>query len=387
MPRKSELVRVERGLYRAANVYVACATPPGSRTARWKTLGGVGLMEARRLRDEFAVDIGRRKAAASAGGRVRFAEAADDWLRSQRQLVGVGCLRPRTLEAYETATRLHLKPYFGALQMRAIGPDQLVQWHAEQRALGASAWSIKGRWGTLRLILAHAARHGIIGANPCDLLGRRERPKAGDARKRFLTDDEMRQLLSATSGRYQVLVALGLFAGLRLSEALGLIWREIDFSAGAIHVRHQLDRAGRRVELKTGRGRRDVTLMDSLGRMLREHKLASRHSANADPVLGTANQTPLSQRNATRALDRATKSAGLGDVTLHALRHTFASMLIAQGRDVIFVADQLGHSDPSITLRVYGHLFRAAREMRDARAQLDSDYGHLLRATGRSEES
>ena len=66
-------------------------------------------------------------------------------------------------------------------------------------------------------------------------------------------------------------------------------------------------------------------------------------------------------------------------MTFHALRHTFASILIAQGRDPVFVADQLGHADPSITLRTYAHLFRAAREARRAREQLDADYGSLLR--------
>src|SRR5207244_2105622 len=104
-------------------------------------------------------------------------------------------LRPRTLDAYEVATRLHLKPYFAGLQLRAIGPDQLALWHADQRSSGASAWSIKGRWAALRLILGHAARKGVVDGNACDLLGRRERPKAGNARQRVLNEDEMQRLL------------------------------------------------------------------------------------------------------------------------------------------------------------------------------------------------
>ena len=65
-------------------------------------------------------------------------------------------------------------------------------------------------------------------------------------------------------------------------------------------------------------------------------------------------------------------------MTFHTLRHTFASILIAQGRDAAFVADQLGHEDPAFTWRTYVHLFRAAEQGRTARQQLDADFAHLL---------
>lgn len=63
MPRKQDRVRLERGLYRSGNLYFACATPMGSRKVVWKKLGAVGVMEARRLRDEFAAETRRAPAA------------------------------------------------------------------------------------------------------------------------------------------------------------------------------------------------------------------------------------------------------------------------------------------------------------------------------------
>ena len=69
----------------------------------------------------------------------------------------------------------------------------------------------------------------------------------------------------------------------------------------------------------------------------------------------------------------------MADVTPHALRHTYASMLIAQGRDPVYVADQLGHSTPVITLRTYAHLFRAAQQEATARDELEAAYRGLLR--------
>jgi integrase len=66
-------------------------------------------------------------------------------------------------------------------------------------------------------------------------------------------------------------------------------------------------------------------------------------------------------------------------VTFHVLRHTFASILIAQGRDPVFVSRQLGHANPAITLKVYAHLFDAARHAQEAREQLEAEYGSLIR--------
>lgn len=93
----------------------------------------------------------------------------------------------------------------------------------------------------------------------------------------------------------------------------------------------------------------------------------------------TVNGTPVSVRNATRQLARTINKADLDGVTFHALRHTFASILIAQGRDAAFVADQLGHEDPAFTWRTYVHLFRAAQQAQAARDQLETDFGHFLR--------
>ena len=153
----------------------------------------------------------------------------------------------------------------------------------------------------------------------------------------------------------------------------------MDLHSGHARVRHQLARNGRRVALKTAGSCRDVVLMESLGAELRRHRLASRHSGDHDAVFATFAGTHVSARNAGRALGRIARKAELAGVTPHALRHTYASILISQGRDPVFVADQLGHADPAITLRVYAHLFRAAAQEQAARDQLEAGFGRLLR--------
>lgn len=258
--------RVERGLYRDGSIYYACATPAGSRSARWKSLGAVGVMEARRLRDEFVAEVrrGRLPSATHERRRANFEAVASEWLDAQRALVEVAELAPRTLDGYELSVRRHLIPFFGSRPIATITANDLVAWHAAQRRSGAAAWSIKGRWNALRCVLAHAVRHDLLAANPADALTSREKPKPGPLRKRFLTDDEMAALLAAATGRTHALVALLLFSGLRISEALGLVWRDVDLSSGHLRVRYQLSRNGKRVRLKTAGARRDVVVIDSL---------------------------------------------------------------------------------------------------------------------------
>lgn len=67
---------------------------------------------------------------------------------------------------------------------------------------------------------------------------------------------------------------------------------------------------------------------------------------------------------------------------LHHLRHSFASILISQGHDVVFVSRQLGHATPVITLGTYSHMFDARDKARQARDALDAEFGSLIRPSG-----
>ncbi len=170
-------VRVERGLYRAGATYYACATRPGARSASWRSLGTVGLMEARRLRDRFAAEI---QATPTTVTNLRMT-----WFAEQETRVQVGELSPRTLEIYEVGLRRHVLPVFGALQLRAVTPHQLVAWIRSLRAAGYAPDSVVGFWRPLHLILGHAVRHGVIAGNPADRLTASERPSPGRAASAF----------------------------------------------------------------------------------------------------------------------------------------------------------------------------------------------------------
>ena len=378
MPAKQKRVRVERGLYRVGDVFYACATPPGGRSAVWRSLGRVGVMEARRLRDRFAAET-QLTQSALVDSRSTFAEVAAEWIAEQEARVAVGEMSTRTYEIYEVGLRLHVLPRLGKRRVRSITPDELVGWIRGMRAAGFAPHTVHNYWAALHLVLRHAVRRGVIGANPADRLTSAERPAPGSSLCRFLSREEMRRLLAAAPDRYRVSIACAMFSGLRLSELLGLTWADVDFTRQVLHVHKQMARNGKRKELKTAAARREVVMMAALAGELRQLRTATRFSEDADLVFCATSSGTIGHRNlSSRGLTRASESAGLDGVTFHVLRHTFASILVAQGHDVVFVSHQLGHANPAITLKVDAHLFDAERHADEARARLEADYGSLL---------
>jgi integrase len=302
-----------------------------------------------------------------------------EWLAEQLARRDVGEMSPRTYEGHELGLRRHVLPQFGSWQIRAITPDDLVGWIRKLRTAGYAPHSVHNYWGPLHLVLTYAVRLGAIASSPADRLTSAERPKPGAGSRRDLDRQDVSRLLDAAPDRYGVAIACGLFSGLRLSELLGLTWGDIDFRGETIRVRSQMGRNGKRRALKTAAARRDVILMSQLAGALRRRRLASPFSADSDLIFCTATGQTIGHRNLTaRGLERAAKRAGLRGVTFHVLRHTFASILIAQGHDPVFVSRQLGHANAAITLKVDAHLFDAERHADQARARLEADYGALL---------
>ena len=103
-----------------------------------------------------------------------------------------------------------------------------------------------------------------------------------------------------------------------------------------------------------------MILAPVLAKSLRERWLASHFKAPRDFVFGNTLGRGLDYPDVGEAFRQAIKRAGLqapGKLTLHSLRHGFASLLIANGLNVVYVSRQLGHANPSVTLGVYPHLF------------------------------
>jgi integrase len=274
------------------------------------------------------------------------------------------------------------------------------------REQGYAAWTIRGVLVAVSQLSSFAVRRGQLSANPVPRLERGERPRVVRREQRILSTDELAALLANALPGYRALLATAALTGLRLSELLGLVWSEVDFEKSFVRVRRQLDRGGQRAQLKSPAAVRDVVLVDSLAQLLhglRDEARAARPvplDRERDFVFATENGTPRGHRNVEqRGLDKAAERARLippkdkrkrtdaeaadpRTLRFHDLRHLFASMLIAQGADVVFVSRQLGHADPSITLRVYAHLFAAQAHANRTRALLEAAVGNVLETEG-----
>jgi integrase len=317
---------------------------------RWEVVhGNLEAAEARRAE----LRLRRRRGERIEPNRQSFEQYASEWLERQT-------LRPRTLELYSWALDKHLIPYFGRRRLDQIQAEDIAAFIVQMRRKKLKGWTITSALRPLSIILAQAARKGRISVNPMSQLERGERPRHDDQRpKRILSLEEMRALIvHADSEQYRCLLELMLTTGLRIGEALGLSVADLDAEHNLVAVESQLGRDGTRTPLKTEESRRVIDIAPELTRRLLG--LINERGARFNPqafVFASRNGTGLQRKVARAALDRAVEAANLAapKPTLHDLRHTHASMLIALDCNLIDVQRRLGHRKPDTTLRVYAH--------------------------------
>jgi integrase len=375
-PKPPRRVRVERGVYRnPSSEGVEVRYTDRSGRTRWQRVAG-GVRAARLARVEAQAQNVR--AAARGGKETTFIEVGEEWLELQTHL------RPRTHDLYRTALHRHLAPRIGTMPIGDVDEDVIAGVIADLEIQGLSGWTVRGILVPLGRVLAYAVRRRLIPENPIRRLERRERPHVVRREMRILRSEEIDALLRAATPAYHPLLATAVFTGARQSELLGLQWVDVDFDGGVVHVRRQLDRSGSYTEPKTPKALRGVVLMPSLAALLHKQRIRSSHGGPTDPVFAIASGRPMYYRNVTRrGLAAAMTKAALareGEPRLrfHDLRHTYASLLIAQGLNVVFISRQLGHASPSMTLDVYGGLFDRAEHSRRASEGLEAAFSKML---------
>src|SRR6266511_3467670 len=320
---------------------------------RWAVVHG-SLDEAETKRAELR--LRRRRGERIEPTKQTFEEYAREWLERQD-------VRPRTRESHSWALEGHLIPYFGRRRLDQINVDDVAAFIAALRRKGLRGSTITTALRPLSIMLAQAARRGRIAVNPLTQLERGERPRHDDQRpKRILSLEEMQALLDgADSEAYRCLLELILTGGLRIGETLGLAVCD-----------------GARTLLKTEESRRVIDIPPQL--MHRLLALVGERGQLFTPgalVFASRNETGLVRKVAREALKRAVKAARIAppEPTLHDLRHSHASMLIALDVSVVDVQRRLGHRKPDTTLRVYAHQWKD-REAR--RSQIGQQLGQLF---------
>lgn len=293
-----------------------------------------------------------------------------------------GRVEPSTAADYADTVRLHLKPGLGSKVLTKLSVSEVNALWASKRKAGYSGNSIRIMRTVLRSALHQAEREGLLVRNVAALS---DPPRIGQSEGRSLTVAEARSLLDAANDdRLEALYAITLTFGLRRGEALGLSWSDIDLDAGLVHVRRQLRRERLTIEeqqdserrthlvlrdLKTKRSRRTLHLAPALDAVLRSHRarqakerlVAGPAWVESDLVFSTRKGTPIDPDNFAQYFHRLCARAGLGHWTPHELRHSAASIMLAQGTPLWVVSEVLGHASVAITKDIYGHLLGAEK--------------------------
>ncbi len=261
---------------------------------------------------------------------------------------------------------------------------------ADRTAL--KGWTIRGAVSVLSGVFVEAVDQGVLASNPVEKVSRRKREKVDDETpKRILSIDEINVLLAAARERglrWQALVGLFVFSGLRLGEALGLTWGNVDFENGELRVRKQRDaKTGLLRDVKTKASKRQVPLATPLRKTLIELQLASSYTDPSDYVITTGSGSSVSHRNALRAVTEIALACGINaeeeteeqpNLDCHSLRHVFGSAMIkATNGDAERVRVWMGHSDTKTLLRCYSHEFeavRGGRQIAQEIAQIDAAF-------------
>ncbi len=281
--------------------------------------------------------------------RITFSDFAAKWLEDYARI----SVKQSTYSSYRDMVRLHLNTYFGNRLLDKITAAEVQKFVSQKITKdGLSAKSAVNLLVLLKGIFKHAQIWGYLSHNPASLV---QRPRVEQKEMDFLTPDEIRLFLKNVDSSHHCMMLTAVLTGMRRGELLGLKWGDIDWERSEIIVRRSLYKSGF-VTTKSKRSNRRIQVSPMLLSALRRHRLTAPQS-DLQLIFCNSDGQPLDPDNMIKrefhpALDRA----GLRRIRFHDLRHTYASLLIAQGENIKFVQQQLGHASAKTTLDRYGHL-------------------------------
>ena len=327
------------------------------------------------------VDYKRGEQYRSSAAALTVAELADDWLAHLEARVGHRDPKrrysARTVALYRQRLVQHIIPALGSRAATDVSVGDIRRLIDKLGLAGLAPSTVTGIVGILSGLLRYGVKNGVLERNVVRDLDRDDRPGTGRLTEpRYLTTREIARLLSNLSDTFRPVVAVCTFAGLRISEVLGLRWRDVDLKNGTLVVSGQLGPDGTRVPVKSNASAASIDLLPALTRELREHRArqAERNlrRVRADAlVFTTARGKPQSRRNALRALQKAGDAAGLNGegrepVGLHDLRHSFAAAALEQ-LSLPEASALLRHANARVTAQVYAGLTDDARKQAAAK--------------------
>jgi integrase len=319
---------------------------------------------------EAIAEMTRLMASALAGNYVDSNKitVGEFFARWQRDWVAAN-VSGKTADRYGQEAAWYVIPHIGTTQLQKLRSIAINELYAKLLREGGrngaplSARSVGNVHRLLRSALERAVEWGLIAKNPTDKV---RPPRCEPTEIQILDGAGIKALLDKLRGTSLYMVAvLGLATGMRRNEMLALRWQDVE--GDRIRVERSLEQSKRGLRFKatkTRAGRRVISIPPAVAAELRKYRLEQQERWLAlglgrikddDLILATWHGKPRMPSALSKDWNVTVKK-----VTLHALRHTHASQLIAAGMDVVAVSRRLGHAKPSVTLNVYAHLFASS---------------------------
>ncbi|MEM0138522.1 MAG: site-specific integrase [Thermoplasmatales archaeon] len=289
--------------------------------------------------------------------KITVAQWLDTWLREYKSID----LRQTSLESYTQMINTHVVPSIGAMPLQALRPEHLQALY--QRKLlqeGKSARTVQYLHRIINGALKQAVASKLLATNP----NAATRPPAVKRPEpNTLPPDDFNSFLSVLEGerlRAAYITLLG--TGLRRGEVLGLRRMDIDLHQKIIHVRQQVVKTNHGTAIvlpKTDKSRRAIPIPGLVAQVLAQHMEKMDRNGACSPdslVFPSLAGTPIHPRNFHRKYKQLLHRAGLPNLRLHDLRHTYATRLLELGEDIRVIQELLGHSSYNLTANTYSHV-------------------------------
>lgn len=299
---------------------------------------------------------------------ILFSDFMVQWLEIIRPTVAIA-----TYASYHNIVNKIIVPYFKsrAILLSELKPPDIQTFYSEQLKR-VTANSVIHYHANIHKALKYAVKVDLIPSNPADKI---ERPKKARYQGSFFDSNEVEKLFQAAKGTHlEIPVFLGAFYGLRRSEVLGLKWDAIDFENNTITINHTVtsfNLEGKQMEIeqdttKTESSLRTLPLVPTFKERLltiRDQQDENRRLCGRcydrrylDYICVDEMGKRLSPNYLSAAFPRLLEVNGLRHIRFHDLRHSCASLLLANGVPMKQIQEWLGHSDFSTTANIYAHL-------------------------------
>lgn len=289
-----------------------------------------------------------------------------DWLHYWINNIVRDNIQPTTRYAYNSVIKNHINPGIGNIPLQKLSPTDIQEYYSSIAKKGISNNTIKKHHDILRTALKFAVFQGKIVLNP---LSRVQPPKVRKTPISFYSIEQINQLLTIVENtKLELPVKLGLFLGLRKEEILGIKWDNLDLDKKLLRITQVRTAAGGKVYEKIPKtigSERVISIPDIIADAFKKERISQLQNKlkagnlylSEDYVICNEVGVPLNPVRVSDWLYSLVKKNNLPHITMHGLRHTFATIAHQSGIPIADISKTLGHESPVTTSKIYTHVF------------------------------